>query len=439
MINDKEKIVIGDTTEDKQPHRPFDAARFSRIFKAETALSEAFVPSALPFRENQINTLVEDITFALFTSPKHNIFCFGPPGTGKTSSVLFTLAKVSEIANQNNKTFIYITITPGDFSSEANIYAAVGNTVYEQIRTRTSAPGRERSRPLIPRLGLSAGETLTRMKELLDGLKNATIALYIEEFDRFYSKLGSDFLYTLTRMEFKNNTKLLFVGVCNNIAFIDTLPSSVKSTLKAGEMHYPPYNAAELAQILTQRVSMAFQDNVVDMSAIQMAAALTAQHTGDARYGIELLHTSGKLAYERGAPHITTELIKEADRLKNRDRFEMIIKTLPLQQKITLAALYKLSGEAEIGTNVAFDAYIRSCLLTHANPNSSRAFTTYLQELAKYGFISEIVRKGQGRAKGVTATVSFTAPLPSIRNGLEADSLIKEVLDARLPKIQQKL
>ena len=69
-----------------------------------------------------------------------------------------------------------------------------------------------------------------------------------------------------------------------------------KSSLCEKELVFPPYNAAELRSILKDRVEIAFRPGVVEESAINLAAAIAAQESADARTAVMLLLRAGDLA-----------------------------------------------------------------------------------------------------------------------------------------------
>ena len=77
-------------------------------------------------------------------------------------------------------------------------------------------------------------------------------------------------------------------------------------------MVFPPYNAQELAEILRQRVGIAFRPGTVDESAITNAAAIAAQESGDARTAVMLLLRAGEIADRKNSGSVTDEEVKKA-------------------------------------------------------------------------------------------------------------------------------
>lgn len=68
----------------------------SKIFKNEEILSTEYLPEMLPFRENQIQVLANNLLPASKGRKPQNTSLFGSPGIGKTACVKFVFREFEE-------------------------------------------------------------------------------------------------------------------------------------------------------------------------------------------------------------------------------------------------------------------------------------------------------------------------------------------------------
>jgi len=81
----------------------------------------------------------------------------------------------------------------------------------------------------------------------------------------------------------------------------------------------------------------------VEESAVNLAAALTASETGDARYALKLLMKSGEIADDRGIKKITDKEIEAARHAADTEVAFEAISTLPDHQQMVLLAVAHLA------------------------------------------------------------------------------------------------
>src|SRR3989440_5218810 len=90
-------------------------------------------------------------------------------------------------------------------------------------------------------------------------------------------------------------------------------------------MVFPPYNADELFDILSERARLAFENGTAEDGVLQLIAALAAQEHGDARRALDLLRVSAELAERQGEEHITEEHVQRA---KNKIELDTVIEAV---------------------------------------------------------------------------------------------------------------
>jgi len=214
------------------------------------------------------------------------------------------------------------------------------------------------------------------------------------------------------------------IGISNRLSFKDELDPRSKSSLYETEMAFAPYTAIQLQEILKQRARLGFNKNVVEESATNLTAAITAQETGDARYALRLLLKAGEITDEKGLKKITDAEVEEARRSVDEDMAAETIITLPDHQQIVLLSTaeltikgsrYKKLSDEDTGflfSGEVYEEYRRNCKKYKKKPRTARWFQEYLNDLEMLGLIT-MVESGKG-IRGHTRL---------IRIGYSADSI----------------
>jgi len=234
-----------------------------------------------------------------------------------------------------------------------------------------------------------------------------------------------DLIYTLTRMNDElEEGSVSLIGISNRLSFKDELDPRSKSSLYETEMAFAPYTAIQLQEILKQRARLGFNKNVVEESATNLTAAITAQETGDARYALRLLLKAGEITDEKGLKKITDAEVEEARRSVDEDMAAETIITLPDHQQIVLLSTaeltikgsrYKKLSDEDTGflfSGEVYEEYRRNCKKYKKKPRTARWFQEYLNDLEMLGLIT-MVESGKG-IRGHTRL---------IRIGYSADSI----------------
>jgi len=68
----------------------------SKIFKNEEILFPEYLPEMLPYRDNQIKRLADNLKPAAAGRKPQSTFLFGPPGIGKTAVTKFVFREFEE-------------------------------------------------------------------------------------------------------------------------------------------------------------------------------------------------------------------------------------------------------------------------------------------------------------------------------------------------------
>ncbi|MBN2229857.1 MAG: ORC1-type DNA replication protein [Candidatus Thorarchaeota archaeon] len=375
------------------------------IFKDRTALRATYVPENLPYRDEQMNKIGSILGPALRGAPPSNILCYGKTGTGKTVVARYVLDLLVKKANESG---IKAPLT-------ALVNCRIVGTNYRVLRnlceaiSATMPDGSD-----VPFTGLPTDEIRSIFKKQLDSSTNIMVVV-LDEVDSLVKRdvnQGNDILYGLTRMNGElDQSRISIIGISNDLTFKEMLDPRVLSTLGEEEVIFAPYNAVQLKGILQQRVEIAFNPGAIgDEGVINLVGALAAQEHGDARRALDLLRTAGELAERRGDERVLQDHVREAQRVIERDTITETVKTLPMQSKAVLFAVYALAdkGQSDIFTGECFNVYSDLAKALSLDTLTQRRVSDLISELDMLGLINTtVISKGRyGRTKKIKLAVS---------------------------------
>jgi cell division control protein 6 len=353
-----------------------DSLQKHKIFRDASMLSPHFVPKTLPFRDQQINEVKSILAPALQNRKPSNLFIYGKTGTGKTASVKYVMEKFN---GENEKSTMHYV--------NCRIY----NSRYRILQKVL-----KHFMPELEKVGFGMPFLYEKMIEISN--KGTQLVIVLDEIDMV--KDVDELVYTLTRVndELKSGG-ITIIGISNNLAFKDALDRRSRSSLNETDMVFPPYTSEQLKKILEQRVDGAFNGNVVDQSAISLAAAITSQENGDARYALKLLLKAGEVAEQADRSRITDVEVDAARKNVELDLAQETIATLPENHQMLLYAIAdlvlngskysRLEGMEEnfLLSGEVYDKYEHVCKRLRKRARSIRWYHEYLKELEMLGLI----------------------------------------------------
>ncbi len=385
------------------------------IFRGgKDVLRSSYIPDVLPHREEQIDQLASVLVTALEGQRPSNILLFGKTGTGKTATIKY-VGKELERANseEGNVHFIYMNCEVVD--TQYGILQNLGNLFINDFEER------------IPFTGWSTERVYHILRDKIDET-NRIIIIVLDEIDKLVSKSGDDVLYHLCRInDDLKNARVSVIGISNDLKFTEFLDPRVRSSLSEERMVFPPYNAEQLRDILGQRASLAFDENLLEPSVIPLCAALAAQEHGDARRALDLLRVAAELA-ERHHLSIVTE--SEVVKAKNKIELDCVteaVRTLPLQSKLVLmgVVLNEEKGNAKLTTGDLYETYKELCQCTSVAILTQRRVTDLISELDMLGLIHARV-KSFGRG-GRTKEIELSVPNTEAKSILQDDDTLGQL------------
>jgi cell division control protein 6 len=359
----------------------------NEIFETKRPFEEDFRPDQILERETEIEeygTALQDILDG-FGPP--NVFVYGQTGVGKTA----TTQKVLEfLESECAETTVDLTV----FTLNCN----KRNTTYKVISKLANDlhPDRQFKQGTHPDTLWSV--IYSRLDEI-----GGDVLVVLDEID----KLGGDeeLLYEFPRanaMGELDNARVGIIGISNDFKFRENLSQRVKSTLTEKEIQFKPYNATQLRSILGYYADLTFYEGVLSDDVVPLCAALTAQDTGDARMGLDLLETAGDIARHEEADAVRDEHVQLARTQVDRANTERIIyNRLTVQMRAVLVALTLTVLDPDIQSKVKeiYPMYKTVCQRVDVDVLSESRVRDHLNTLDMFGLI-EAREQNLGRSGG---------------------------------------
>lgn len=365
----------------------------SKIFKNRDLLKPDYIPEKLPHREKEIIKLGSLLAPALKGDRPNNVFIYGLTGTGKTAVTKYVAKKLEESAKKFNAKvkFSYINCRQNDTPYRILV------ELCESICVK------------VPFTGIPTAEVWRRFVRGLESLGVQMIVI-LDELDCLVKKHGDDILYRLTRAnENLRESQISLIGITNDLRLNDLLDPRIKSSLGEVEVVFPPYNAVQLEDILSERARKAFYEGALDEGVISLCSALAAREHGDARKALDLLRVAGELAEQEGAEKVTLNHVWRARDELEKDKVSEIVRTMPLHGKLILLSILKFEKRREKlpTSGEIYSTYKSLCYALDIAPLTSRRISDIVNELDMLGLITaKIVNRGRyGRTKVVKLNV----------------------------------
>jgi cell division control protein 6 len=391
----------------------FDRFLASRvIFRNRDVLRHDFVPSRLPHREDELSRVAEILAPSLSGSRGSNVLVYGKTGTGKTASVKYVLARLTEKSQSIGSPFIGIYLN-----------CRIAGTGYRILSQICNVQG-----VTVPFTGLATAELLQRLVTSMRS-KGSCSVVVLDEVDALVKGFGDQILYELTRInELLGSARLTLVGISNDLSFKEYLDPRVLSSLSEEEVIFKPYTSPELRDILTERAAEGFVQGAASASAIDLCAALGAAEHGDARRALDLLRVAGEIAEREERQLVDDQCVRIAWKKIEEDRLYQVVKSLPLHSRLVLLGVIQAltKGQGSISSGECYTWYSTLCQGLGLEPLTHRRVSTLVNELEEAGIlICRIINQGR---YGRTKSIALSAPRPIIEKALSTDNLLENLI-----------
>ncbi len=342
---------------------------------------------------------------------------YGVTGAGKTAVTSFVCNQLVEKGEQIGRSVHAITVNCRQIDTQYRVLTHLGNSLLEDHEVDE-----------IPFTGWPTDRVLNELVRRMEQRQGVYI-LVLDEIDHLVRKAGDDLLYNLTNLNSSlNKARCCVIGISNDLKFTDFLDPRVRSRLGQQDVVFNPYVADHLRDILVERASSALRDDALDEGVIELCAALAAQEHGDARCALDLLRVSAERAEMEGSPMVGMHHVRGAQSQIEADQITPVIRSLPSQQKLVLAAvlLAERSGAKGIQTGEVYDIYDQACLHVGKSSLTPRRVSMLISNLDMLGVITaRTVSRGRyGRSKEIHS---------SLPPNVDAERIISESDDDLAP------
>ena len=365
------------------------------IFLDEDVLRGSHTPTDLIERDRELSEYQAALKPVIKGARPRNIFLYGQTGVGKTLATEMVMDQLQrDQAEYDHLEVKVVNVLCKPVSTSYQVAVKLVNE-FRDINNRIASTGHTHDAVM---------EMLWQHIREMD----ATHVLFVlDEVDSIGN--DDDILYQLPRCNDNNNvpvedTKVGVVGISNDFTFRDNLSARVKDSLCDTEIHFPPYDASQLKNILSQRSEKAFVDDILEDDVIPLCAAFAGQESGSARQALKLLFTAGDLARSQGDEEVTEDHVRDAEPLVRDSKVKDELRSLPTQSHLTLYAVWRLSQEQESpedkirSTNV-YDKYEETAERVGADVKTDRTIRDRLSQLQLKGFL-EVEERNRGPQGG---------------------------------------
>ena len=388
-------------------HLKFDISKFfagkPNIIKDDAVFEPSFLPENLVHRDTEITRVANHFKSIVSKSAKitgKQVIIQGPVGVGKTAVAKhfgLTLERYCLLSSDEN--IAKIMYFHMNCRRQRSWYLILTSILRQLV-------------PAFPLRGFSVDELLTYLAHVIVE-RNQGLLLCLDEIDYLLSESkGVDVLYSLIRhhegINHEKQAQISLICITRNPHFQTLLDSALLSSLSQCVIVFEPYTSDQLFDILSQRAQQGLYENAYSKEVINAIASLAFNY-GDARYAIELLWRSAKVAEQENSLTINFEHVRKAQ-VSVFPINQSIITDLSPQLKQVLFALASLlnskKDNAHVTSRELREKYDEIC----EKPRKQTQFWNYLQQLAKQGLIDLNVhnRHENGKSAGRTTLIGIS-------------------------------
>ena len=347
------------------------------LFRDPEVFEFDYVPGQFQFRENQMRELAFQIRPGMRGGRPLNSICKGLPGTGKTTSVRKLFSEIGETTKKLVPVYVNCQIDNTKFA------------IFSQIYRRLTGH-------LPPASGTSFKQLFDAISRILvkDGivllvaLDDANYLLYENEINKV--------LYTLLRAH--EAYEGVRIGVIVIISDLDVdlkkaVDARVSSVFCPTEIYFPPYELAEIMEIIQARVMQGLYPGILSEEMLSLVIDQT-QKSGDLRVGIDLLKRATLNAERAARRTIEREDICGAYLVSKYLHLSFTAKTLKDEEKNVLKALAKASlQEKEMNAGEVYKTLSGSVRIGYTR------FYEVVKKLDALRLVNLHYREGKGRTR----------------------------------------
>ena len=347
------------------------------LFRDPEVFEFDYVPEQFQFRENQMRELAFQIRPGMRGGRPLNSICKGLPGTGKTTSVRKLFSEISDATKKLVPVYVNCQIDNTKF--------AIFSQIYRKLTGHLPPASGTSFKQLFDAI---ARVLLKEEIVLLVALDDANYLLYENEINKV--------LYTLLRAH--EAYEGVRIGVIVIISDLDVdlaqaVDARVTSVFRPTEVYFPPYEQAEIREIMQERVMQGLFPGVLPEEMLSLVVEQT-QGSGDLRVGIDLLKRATMSAERAARRVIDRDDICGAYMISKYLHLSFTIKTLTDEERKILKALALASlNEKEMNAGDVHKTISQSVEIGYTR------FYEVIKKLDALRIINLHYREGKGRTR----------------------------------------
>jgi cell division control protein 6 len=350
------------------------------LFRDPEVLEIDYVPEQFEFRDAQMRELAFQIRPGLRGGRPLNTVCKGLPGTGKTTSIRKLFAEIEETTKKLVPVYINCQIDNTKFAILSQIYKKLAGHLPPSSGTSFKQVFDAVARILIK-------EEIV----LLVALDDANYLLYENEINKvLYTLLRSHEAYEGTR-----------IGVMVVVSDLDVdltraVDARVASVFRPTEIYFPPYENAEIQEIMKARVMQGLFQGALSEELLNLVVEQT-QKSGDLRVGIDLLKRATLSAERAARRSIERKDICGAYEISKYLHLSFTIKTLKDEERLILKSFAGRSAkENEMNAGEVYKSIQESRKIGYTR------FYEIIKKMDAMRLINLQYRDGKGRTRIIT-------------------------------------
>jgi len=350
------------------------------IFLDEDVLRDSHKPEDLIARDRELEEYQAALKPVIKGARPRNIFLYGQTGVGKTVATEMVMDRLrKDQENYDNLDIHVVHVVCKNLNSSYQVAVKLVN----EFRDTNNK---------IPTTGYPPDTIYEFLWKHLREIDSTHVLFVLDEVDAIGN--DDDILYELPRCNDNGNipveeTKVGVIGISNKFTFRDNLSARVKDSLCDEEIHFPPYDANQLRNILYQRAENAFVDGVLEDDVVPLAAAFAGQESGSARQALKLLFKAGDIARSRGLEEVKEDHIREAEPKVKESQVRNELESVPTQSHLTLYALLTLDKQDSLPAKSSdiYNVYEIAAKRIDADVKTDRTIRDRLSQLKLKGFL----------------------------------------------------
>ena len=366
--------------------------RSSVIIKDGEKLSFDYIPKDLLHREEQMRRLSMLFRSVIDYGGSETAFLWGNVGTGKTVTAKRFCSDMAEYCSKHSAPMDYVVVNCRQRSTESGI-------LLQMIRHFD---------PAFPDRGFSTPEMLRTFRGHVTK-SGKRFVVVLDEVDVLLKKGGIDLVYQISRFndDYQSKVSMSMILISQEYVLDRLDESSLSSFKRANVVRFDKYSRDELRDIVASRAEIALKEDTYNQDALDLIADNSEEY-GDARFAIDLLDKSARMAEERDEGRLTAEDVRGAKAMIYSVVTQSKLESLDKNRTLALLAVCRsIKNMGYVTISAAEKTYAIVCEEYETTARKHTQFWTYITDLEKNGLIKTTSQKADSGPGGLTAYISL--------------------------------